>query len=236
MIAQSFSNAWSIYRARFGLIAAVVATIWIPCELIDSYLTYFVIDPENLRAQIRLSQFLDNFIGIIATAGVTCIALNAGSERKTSYGEALGTGFKSWGRMWITRFLFGVAVIVGLLLLIIPGIFLAVRLGLGEAVVIAEGKSGPAALRRSYELTRGRFWPLLGIIGLIILICLPLLLLTSLPAAFIPQLDHWLINAGTMLAVDIIVAFFTIVFLCSYRILAEPNDSEPPSLPVASAA
>lgn len=236
MIAQTFSNAWSIYRARFGLIAAIVATIWIPCNLADSYLTYFVIDADDFLTQLKLTTFLENFIGIIATAGVTFIALNTDSERKTTYGEALGTGFRSWGRMWITRFLFSLAVGLGLVLLIIPGVYLAVRFAFAEAAVIAEGTSGPAALRRSYELTRGRFWPVFGLISLCILLFIPLLVVSVLVAYFIPALDHWLINAGELMLFNIAAAFLTVVFVSGYQILTNQNNDEPPALPLTPAA
>lgn len=36
MIKSIFSKAWDVYRERFGLIAAVVIVVWLPCELLSS--------------------------------------------------------------------------------------------------------------------------------------------------------------------------------------------------------
>jgi hypothetical protein len=51
-------------------------------------------------------------------------------------------------------------VVVGLALLVVPGLVLFFRGALCLPVLVVEGKSGGAAIRRSFELTRGRAWPL----------------------------------------------------------------------------
>ncbi|HSI09626.1 MAG: glycerophosphoryl diester phosphodiesterase membrane domain-containing protein [Rariglobus sp.] len=221
MIKPILSDAWRIYRERFGVIALIVTLIWLPCNLVDSYFTYFVFDPEDFRGSFKLTQFLENFFGIIATAGVTYVVLGQTANRPVGYGDALGVGFSSWGRMWITRFLYSVAVLVGLLLLVIPGIYLGTRWAFAESIVIAEDVSGPTALRRSFDLTRGRFWPVFWLIVLTILIIAIPLVLFSLPVALVPVLDHWLINVAFMLPADIAAAFATVVFTCGYRTLSE---------------
>jgi hypothetical protein len=227
MIKQIFSDAWRIYRERFGAIAVVVVIIWMPCELVDSYFNYFVFDPEDIRGPMKLTQFLENFFGIIATAGVTYIALGRIADRKVGCGEALRMGFTRWGAMWVTRFLFCLTVIFGLLLLIIPGLYFGIRFWFAEAIVVAEGVSGPVALQRSFDLTRGRFWPLFWLIILSILIVAVPVVLLSLPVIFIPALDHWLIDAAFKLPCDIAAAFAAVVFVCGYRTLAEEPNSNP---------
>ena len=54
------------------------------------------------------------------------------------------------------------AVIIGLMLLIVPGIILAVRLRYGMWVLIDQECSIVHALKTSYKLTEGYFWPLAG--------------------------------------------------------------------------
>ena len=57
-----------------------------------------------------------------------------------------------------------VGVALGLLLLVIPGIYLAVRWFFVPQAVVVENARGPAALRRSRELTSGTWWRTFGII------------------------------------------------------------------------
>lgn len=56
----------------------------------------------------------------------------------------------------------GVAVIGALVLLIIPGIYVGVRLGFSQLMLIDKNIRGRAALTASWELTKNRFWALFG--------------------------------------------------------------------------
>lgn len=52
----------------------------------------------------------------------------------------------------------------GLLLLVIPGIWLLVGYSVSQAALVAEGHRGYAALRRSKSLVTGRWWATLGLL------------------------------------------------------------------------
>jgi hypothetical protein len=54
--------------------------------------------------------------------------------------------------------LVGLATLGGLILLVLPGIYLAVRLMFAQIAVIDGGKKGTAALKDSWALTKNRFW------------------------------------------------------------------------------
>ncbi|MBK8475311.1 MAG: glycerophosphoryl diester phosphodiesterase membrane domain-containing protein [Opitutaceae bacterium] len=199
----------------------MVVVIWLPLDLLSSYMDFFVFDPEDFRRSFRFSQFLDNFVGIIATAGVISIGYSASLGSQPSFGSALSVGASSWGRMWWTRFLTGLAIIFGLLLLIIPGVYLFVRLALVEPVAVCERVSGPDALRRSFELTEGRFWQVfclglvLGGVMIAAVVCV------VLPSILIPAADHWLIDAATSLLADLVGAYGTLCVLCAYLSFSE---------------
>lgn len=60
-----------------------------------------------------------------------------------------------------------VGVISGLVLFVLPGIWLAVSLSMVSAVIAVEGTGPIGALRRSYHLVRGRWWPTLGYLALV---------------------------------------------------------------------
>src|SRR5882762_6868417 len=130
------NRTWQIYRQHFPVILMVVVAVWTPLELLSSYMDAFVFGEDDFRKSWRFAQFLDNFFGIIATAGVIFIGNVALTGLRTGFRNALAAGFSSWGRMWWTRFLTGLALLVGLLLLIIPGVYLFVRLSLVEPVAV----------------------------------------------------------------------------------------------------
>ncbi len=229
MITSILKQAWNIYRKNFLVIAGVVLVIWVPLELLVSYMDYFVFDPDDLRKSFKLTQFVDNFIGIIATAGVIAIGYTACRGERLSFRDAMSTGFQSWGRMWWTRLLSGLAILLGCILLIIPGFYLLIRLTLVEPIAVCEHISGSAAMRRSFELTRGHFWKLV-LLGLVFgALFVVLIACVVIPPLIFPVLDHWLIDAATSLFGDLVGAFGTLCVLCAYTAFSktictpEPN-------------
>lgn len=210
-------EAWRAYTQGFWSIAVIVAVIWAPLELLSSYMDYFVFGPEELGKSFRFARLLDTFGGIIATAGVLFFGQAWLSGERTTVGASLSQGLSAWGRMWLTRFFYGLYLLGGLLLFVLPAIYLLARLCLAEAVTVCEKRSGRDALNRSFELTRGRFWEIfrlgLSLIGLVIVVAV----VVVLPTVLVPALDHWLMDAATNLIFDIAAAFGTLCFLCVYR-------------------
>ena len=56
----------------------------------------------------------------------------------------------------------GLATLGGFILLIIPGIYIGVRLGFSQLLVIDGNKRGRAALVASWNMTKNRFWAIFG--------------------------------------------------------------------------
>ena len=70
-------------------------------------------------------------------------------------------------RRWLAILLAGLFTALGFVALILPGIYLSVRLAfVGQAAAI-ERTGARAALRMSMRLTKGRFWSVLGILALV---------------------------------------------------------------------
>jgi hypothetical protein len=231
MTRSTLLEAWQIYRARFALIVAVVTVVWLPCDLVHSYVDAFIFGPDAYLKSYRLGQFLDNFIGIIATAGVTFLALTARLGQPATFGSAMGAGIRSWGRLWWARFLSGLAILIGLLLLIVPGIYLLTRLAFVDTVAVVESSTGTMAMKRSFDLTEGRFWKtFLFSIAAFVCCLVPaaiLLFIEGAVQALVPALDHWLIDALFELVIDVLTAFVPVAFLCAYAVF-DRESSQPP--------
>jgi hypothetical protein len=59
-------------------------------------------------------------------------------------------------------------IVAGLLLLIVPGVYLAGRLTAAGPVLVAEGRRNPIdIIRRSFALTKGRGWAVIGLLLLV---------------------------------------------------------------------
>jgi hypothetical protein len=96
---------------------------------------------------------------IAATRGV--FDLYAG--RRTSGGDWLGAISVFWPCLGLS-ILVNLAVIIGLVFLVVPGLFLMACLSVALPARVAEGPTVDNAMRRSFELTKGSRWQILGII------------------------------------------------------------------------
>jgi len=90
-----------------------------------------------------------------------------GAGEQVGVGDALRGGVAVFGAALAAILLAGLCTILGFIALIIPGIYLSVRLAfVGQAAAI-ERTGARAALRMSFGLTKGRFWNVLGILLLV---------------------------------------------------------------------
>lgn len=65
---------------------------------------------------------------------------------------------KLWPLMVVMGFLFAVAVMLGAVLLILPAIWILVKLSFAQYLLIARGLGPVDALKASFNLTQGHFW------------------------------------------------------------------------------
>jgi membrane-anchored glycerophosphoryl diester phosphodiesterase (GDPDase) len=88
---------------------------------------------------------------------------------------------------------------IGFILLIVPGIVLAVRLAFVPFLVVDEGRGPVEALTESWNRTNGYSWTILGAAALavvIILVGLVLLVVGSIPATMLAYLAFASLYAG----------------------------------------
>ena len=220
------SRAWFIYRKQFVVIALTVMVVWVPCELLVSYMDAFVFDEDDIRRSYKFSQLIGNVFGVIATAGVIHVVLQYSMGTPAAVGQALAAGLRNWFRMWWTQFLSTLFLFLSFLLLVFPFFYLVPRLVLADNVVVCEGLSGAAAMRRSEELVRGHYWQMAGILCLqLLMACLPLLFYVGL-AFFEVEIPHWMLEAGVAVVFDIIAAFSTVWMYCAYEAFSQRDSAE----------
>jgi len=220
-------EAWELYWKHFGALATIMLVVWVPCEFAENWIEYHLLNPDNAGSTFRLERFVDNFIGIIATSGVYYYLNEVEVRSDASVGQAFNVGFSYWWSMFVTRFIVGVGLILGFLLLIVPGIYLAVRLSLCELLVVTEDMAGLDCARRSFELTKGRFWRLFGWLVVGALPAVVPLIGIGLVLALVNGLDNWLASAIGGCFMDVItIYFFTLIRAIYVRLLAEERMHE----------
>jgi hypothetical protein len=110
---------------------------------------------------------LTNFLTILLSGAVTYGVFRHLSGERASLGEVLRVGISRFGAVWVTGIMYGIAVLIGTLLLVVPGIVLAVRYWLAVPAAVIEETGATASLERSSELTEGNRW-LIFRVGLVL--------------------------------------------------------------------
>src|SRR5262249_7078319 len=121
-----------------------------------------------------------------------------------------------WPRMIGTRIVVSLITLLALVLFIVPAIYVGVRSLLAEPVAVIERLNGMTSMKRSFELTHGSFWRyfVLGTVSIGFLLVVSVS--AGLPTAIFPEIDHWLLNAGLSLLVDLVAGWVELVFVAAY--------------------
>ena len=133
--------------------------------------------------------------------------------------------------------LFAIAVTIGLVLLVVPGLFLLTVWAVAPAAVVAERRGAIEAFGRSYELVRGHAWTVFGAIIVALLIAIGVAILAAALGAAIGDLTGriiFVIIANVLTAP--FAALISSVLFFSLGGTATGVDRGAPAAPAAPAA
>jgi hypothetical protein len=105
-------------------------------------------------------------VALWASCALASATTDAYLGKPFTFGRSIADAFQRTGPLIWTQFLLISAVVVGLLLLVVPGVYLSLAWSVWIQVLVVEGKSGTSGLRRAKDVTRGS----LGRIGWLMLL------------------------------------------------------------------
>jgi uncharacterized membrane protein len=121
---------------------------------------------QHLRANWPLL-LLVNLIGLIGNLALFILTLDRDDP---TVGGAIRAAALLLPVYFLTSFLSGLIIFVGLVLFIVPGLYLMARLAVAGPAIVAETLRNPVeALRRSFALTKGNGWAILVLLLVVIL-------------------------------------------------------------------
>ncbi|MDW8338407.1 MAG: hypothetical protein RMM28_04630, partial [Thermoleophilia bacterium] len=137
----------------------------------------------------------------------------------SSVGELLGRVTPYLATLVAAGILAGVAVAIGFLLLVVPGIYLLTIWALIAPAIVLERAGVLEAFGRSRALVRGRFWTVLGIVVIAAILSILAQMLISALLAFLPPfLQSWL---GGAIGGAVTVPFMALAITLTYFRLRE---------------
>jgi hypothetical protein len=223
-------TGWTLYAANAPAIITVMLVVWVPLELFQAYMDAFVFGEGDDFRSLRLALLLDGLIGIIATGAVTAIGAASLRGEQPTWWDGLQAGMEAWSRLFWTRLVIAFFTTIGLLLLVVPGLIIMVRTLIADPVAVLERQSGLANVQRSFELTRGAGWLMLGLAIVLLGFMFGAGAVVGVVTLLVPLLDHWLVVASLSLIVDLAAVWPMLALLAAYWSLAHPyaNFAEPP--------
>ena len=186
------STGFSTYFAHFGTFIAIAAAVVVPVHLI-----VFGVGLEQLWSDydssppIGETALTAGVTYLIITPLITAMAVHAlqalGARRNPSAREAITGGLEMFTPVFLAVMLAALGVAVGLLLLILPGIYLAIRWYFVPQAVILERARGAQALERSAVLVKGSWWRVFAIGLVASLIAAAAVSALAIPAALLAE-------------------------------------------------
>jgi hypothetical protein len=164
-----------IYRRRFGTLVRAVAVVVVPVSVLGAVVGLSAgmdtsdtnVDGGDAAAAIGggLIAFILGFIASqVATAASFEIVSGDYLDQAPTWQESLRAARGRLGSLTWLSILYGLALGLGFIACVLPGIYLGVMFAVAVPALLFEDVRGRKALKRSRSLLRGRFWPALGVL------------------------------------------------------------------------
>ena len=243
LVSDSFS-AWWQHLAVFLTLAALV--VFPVTFLVDGLWAGALSDADATgpwQAEAGSIVIWTLVVSPLITAMHVLVVLDLAKGAAPGVGAALASGIRVLPWVIIAVALYTVAAMLGLLLLIIPGIWVSVACYFSAQAAVVDGARGLQSLQRSREIVQHQWWRTLGI--LIVLGLLAALL--ALPLGYVTQIVGAVSDSGplyvlgTAIAQTIALSFTALAgtlffFDLRYRKGARTVPERSPLIPEAAAS
>lgn len=225
-------EAWALYKAHWRHLITISFAV---------YLTVAVLTAVLAAVLTWLGVVLGALISIIAFFWLQGALVKAVDDVRDgradlSLGETFSAAQARLGAIAVAAILAGLGIILGLILLIIPGLWLMTMWAVIIPVVVLENRSAGEAFGRSRELVRGHGWSVFGVIVLVILLLIGFNIVLGL---LLTPLADWLQSFVSQIVSGTLTAPFTttVLTLLYFRLRAakEPEavaETPPPATPL----
>jgi hypothetical protein len=217
-LGELLSETWRLFTAHLAVFLSVTLLVVTPVVLIVDGIWGRAladgIDADAPLAATIVSTFVSAIvIPPLVTALHVVIVLGLARGEEPSVGSALRTASERFLPAVGTVLLYTLGVAVGLVLLIVPGIWLAVRWYLGAQAAVVDRLAPTEALRGSARLVQDRWWRTFGyIVVAVILFGIPVAILGAVLGALAAAVDSGALYVVTLIVVQAIGLSLTAIF------------------------
>jgi hypothetical protein len=165
-VLRTTMRVWRAHAVQLWVLAAIVLAPLAALEL-AGYRLAIDITAKKFDPATALVNLFVILVFEIGSAEVEAVAAEkmVGSEL---HGHRIPSFLRflrevPWVRLVLATLVFEIAVLVGLALVVVPGVIVRVYFTLYGPVIVVERRGVGAAFRRSAQLVRGSYWPVLAV-------------------------------------------------------------------------
>lgn len=221
-------EAFFFYRNNLYAIATMVLVINTPLVLFQLYLEQFVITDESAPWVGYMPYAVGFLIGPLSSAAVILLIARLVDGREWTLGGVLNDALRAWPTLLIATLMAASIIVLGLFALILPGVYLFVRLAFVEFAVVLEGCMPVAALERGFRLTKDRFWEIFQPLATLLFAYVLLQWLVN-GILLLAGLNNIVVNAFLALFFAVLSALFTVLLFRLYQVVVSGGDSGQPA-------
>jgi hypothetical protein len=162
---SAFSRVFDLYGKHFVQLITYSAIFYGAVALFWAVVAGVLLTSVGAAAVLGLVGIVLSIIAAMLITGAYIIGLDH-AERTgefPSFGEVWPQVTPKLGALFVTSLLGGLGILLGMILLVVPGLILATWWFVAAPVVMLEDQSGASALGRSRELVRGNGWTVFGL-------------------------------------------------------------------------
>jgi hypothetical protein len=182
------------FGAIFGNLFVMLGIAFLFAGLPQGIVSYFQdsLQPQVTAGSISILQYFGFIAGgallnmvftVVAQGALVRATIAASHGERASFGDSLSTAFSRLLPLIGLGIVSGLAVGFAAILLIVPGIMLAVAWYIAAPVVVAEREGVFAALSRSADLTRGERWNVFVVLLVVVAVGFGIVILSGMVGA-----------------------------------------------------
>ena len=219
------SEAWDVYKAHWRHLLTFSFVVYAGVAVLSALL--------GAVFELWLAALIMAVVSLIAFFWLQAALVKAVEDVRDGRADFSLAETFDLARQHLTSVIVGLAIVIGLILLIVPGLVLLTWWAVIIPVVVLENRSAGEAFTRSRELVRGHGWNVFGVIVLVVLLLIGFNIVLSI---ILTPLADWLQNFLSQLISGTLTAPFTatVLTLLYFRLRAAketPAAPPPPSTP-----
>jgi len=229
-------RGFRLFVDRLGVYVGLAALVTIPCTLIVAwFMTHSVDVAMPVPAWFHIVNWIAMIVPTVVFAATIHVTLEALRGRRATLGESLSVGLRRFFPLVGVSIVYSICFALGFVLLIVPGILIALTLYMAFPIAVNERRGVFGALRRAAALSKGHRQTLFGLALLYFGLCTGGHVAVMLPfglASFVaerlagPDVSLALLIAGMGLPYLATTAMHGIVVAVAYHDLRTLKDAD----------